>query len=254
MQSKAAEEVVKVADEDVCRYSALKMDGKPLYEYARQGIPLPKPIEARKCTIYNLELIGWKDGNEHSWTGSTIDMSEEEKSTMLKLESMIQAKTVDDGSAASGGSGEASIPAKSEAEDTTTMGATDSKLPVFGDTKESHSASKDIARPPSFELKMTVSSGTYVRSLVHDIANAVDSAAHVVELVRTRQGPFALDPTTSSTVDGEDTNDPLHGVVSWKVLEDGIKHLKIPAQDSDNVETNSDTMSDWEAAIVKALL
>src|SRR3546814_20799045 len=36
-------------------YSALKRDGKPLYEYARQGIELDRP--ARKVTIYKLELL-----------------------------------------------------------------------------------------------------------------------------------------------------------------------------------------------------
>src|SRR3546814_6126035 len=36
-------------------YSALKRDGKPLYEYARQGIELDRP--ARKVTIHALELL-----------------------------------------------------------------------------------------------------------------------------------------------------------------------------------------------------
>ena len=36
-------------------YSALKRDGKPLYEYARQGIELDRP--PRPVTIYKLELL-----------------------------------------------------------------------------------------------------------------------------------------------------------------------------------------------------
>ena len=48
------------------RFSALKMDGKPLYEYARNGIPLPRPIEKRKVTIHELELVEWK-GDDHSF-------------------------------------------------------------------------------------------------------------------------------------------------------------------------------------------
>lgn len=36
-------------------YSALKRDGKPLYEYARQGIVLDRP--ARAVTIHRLELL-----------------------------------------------------------------------------------------------------------------------------------------------------------------------------------------------------
>lgn len=47
---------------------------------------------------------------------------------------------------------------------------------------------------------MTVSSGTYIRSIVHDIGLALGSAAHVVKLTRTRQGEFVLDPPSVSTV------------------------------------------------------
>lgn len=42
-------------------HSALKRDGKPLYEYARQGIEVPR--EARRVTIYRLELVSFS-GNE----------------------------------------------------------------------------------------------------------------------------------------------------------------------------------------------
>ena len=40
-------------------YSALKRDGKPLYEYARQGIELER--EPRRVTIHRLELISFTD-------------------------------------------------------------------------------------------------------------------------------------------------------------------------------------------------
>src|SRR5690606_34954180 len=42
-------------------YSALKRDGKPLYEYARQGIELDRP--ARRITIHGLTLRRF-DGRE----------------------------------------------------------------------------------------------------------------------------------------------------------------------------------------------
>lgn len=112
-------------------------------------------------------------------------------------------------------------------------------------------------RPPVFELKMTVSSGTYVRSIVHDIALAVDSAAHVVELVRTRQGPFALDPIAASTVNGEDSTEPLHSVVPWSVIEQGIEELKkdnIKEDKKEEMQADEDTMLQWENVVVKALV
>ncbi|AYY82760.1 MULTISPECIES: tRNA pseudouridine(55) synthase TruB [Proteus] len=42
-------------------YSALKHHGKPLYEYARQGIEIER--EARPITVYELQFIRW-EGNE----------------------------------------------------------------------------------------------------------------------------------------------------------------------------------------------
>lgn len=46
---------------------------------------------------------------------------------------------------------------------------------------------------------MIVSSGTYVRSIVHDLGIVLGSAAHVVKLTRTRQGAFVLNPSDPST-------------------------------------------------------
>jgi len=40
-------------------YSALKYQGRPLYEYARQGIEVPR--EARSITVYELKFIGLTD-------------------------------------------------------------------------------------------------------------------------------------------------------------------------------------------------
>ncbi|GAA5878057.1 hypothetical protein JCM3774_006468, partial [Rhodotorula dairenensis] len=61
-------------------------------------------------------------------------------------------------------------------------------------------AAPEEGRPPIFEIELTVSSGTYIRSIVHDIGLALESAAHVVKLTRTRQGEFVLDPPSASTV------------------------------------------------------
>jgi len=42
-------------------YSALKHQGKPLYEYARAGIEIDRP--ARAVTIHQLEFVDWKSPN-----------------------------------------------------------------------------------------------------------------------------------------------------------------------------------------------
>lgn len=39
-------------------YSALKYQGKPMYEYARQGIEVPRPT--RSVTVYDLTILAWE--------------------------------------------------------------------------------------------------------------------------------------------------------------------------------------------------
>ncbi|KAI6045726.1 pseudouridylate synthase 4 [Pisolithus marmoratus] len=64
-------------------FSALKMDGKPLYEYARSGIPLPRPIEKRKVTVHSLELVSWL-GSNHNYRWPEKQFTAEEKEAMAK--------------------------------------------------------------------------------------------------------------------------------------------------------------------------
>ena len=49
----------KTYDQEVPIYSAVKIQGKKLYEYARENISVSLP--KRKVNIYNLELISFKD-------------------------------------------------------------------------------------------------------------------------------------------------------------------------------------------------
>ncbi|KAF7338231.1 Dihydrodipicolinate synthetase [Mycena venus] len=168
-------------------FSALKMDGRPLYEYARKGIPLPRPIEARKATVHSLELVEWKDSaHDFRWPAQTF--SEEEKQAMEKA---LQ------------GAGE-------------TAGVLEEKAEI----------PEDDEAPTAFVLKMRVSSGTYVRSIVHDLAHELGSAGHVVTLCRTRQGRFALEATEEG--DRE--------CVPWEVLEKA----------SADTEVDEDGFHAWE--------
>jgi len=47
--------------------------------------------------------------------------------------------------------------------------------------------------PPRFRIAIACSKGTYIRSLVADIGNAVAAGAHLAELRRTRSGRFTID-------------------------------------------------------------
>lgn len=53
-----------------------------------------------------------------------------------------------------------------------------------------HSISLLSLQLPHFSLSVSCSSGTYIRSLIHDIGQKLGSAAHMVYLCRTKQGPF----------------------------------------------------------------
>ncbi len=46
--------------------------------------------------------------------------------------------------------------------------------------------------PPDLRLTVECSAGTYIRSLAHDLGEALATGAHLVELRRTKAGPFAL--------------------------------------------------------------
>src|ERR1700761_9313010 len=105
------------------------MDGKPLYEYARKGIPLPRPIEARTVTVHSLELVEWK-GSDHSFSWPEKALTEDEKKAMeAAIRGIDKAATIKD---------------------------------------EPETAAVD-EKPTAFVIKMKVSGGTYVRSLVHDL-------------------------------------------------------------------------------------
>ncbi|KAF8343859.1 pseudouridine synthase [Cantharellus anzutake] len=159
-------------------YSALKMDGKPLYEYARSGTPLPRPIEARQATIHDIELVGWQDAADgmspgHAYSWPTKHITEAQRASFESIQKLILAAS---------SISAATSPSPSEP---VLPGAT------IIDSAEEELGKSSTSKAPVFTLRMRVSSGTYVRSIVHDLAHSVGSAAHIVRLTRTRQGDFA---------------------------------------------------------------
>jgi tRNA pseudouridine55 synthase len=53
------------------------------------------------------------------------------------------------------------------------------------------------ADPPEVVLDVTVSRGTYVRTLAHDLGETLGCGAHLTELRRTASGPFTVDRALS---------------------------------------------------------
>lgn len=58
---------------------------------------------------------------------------------------------------------------------------------------EIHALALEAWNPPEFALDLSCSKGTYVRTLVEDVARALGSCAHVTALRRYRAGPFEAD-------------------------------------------------------------
>jgi len=170
------------------------MDGKPLYDYARGGIPLPRPIEARQVTVHSLELVEWL-GQDHSFSWPSKILSDGEKHALeTALQGVEKDATIKD----------------------------DAEQPSEGE------------RPTGFVLSMKVSGGTYVRSIVHDLAHAVGSAGHVVTLTRARQGRYVLESSEESDQE----------CVPWEVFE---KALVDPGP------TDEDGWTEWERQVIDRL-
>ena len=64
--------------------------------------------------------------------------------------------------------------------------------------------------PPTFTLELTCSAGTYVRSLAHDLGEALGTGAHLAALTRTASGAFRLQDAT--------TPDDLLARPDWRSL------------------------------------
>jgi tRNA pseudouridine55 synthase len=196
-------------------FSALKMDGKPLYEYARESKPLPRAIPTRTCQVA-VELVDFTPasktpgdgGHEYRWPKEHL--SAEEKGVFDRLTEMVHKAQQ---SSAEGGA-EADV--------------ADPPQPDLKAEEVSETSPSGI-RPACFKLRMTVSSGTYVRSIVNEIGLALGCGAHVVVLTRTRQGEFTLDePKEKKMVKikevgaSQESEVELTGSIPWPVWERAI--------------------------------
>lgn len=150
------------------------MDGKPLYEYARESKPLPRAIPVRECTV-SIDLIDFQPASVepgdsgHSYTWPKERLSSEEKAVFRRLTEMVH-----------------------QASENEHNDKADPAVPDLESADVPEVSATTGLRPAAFKVRMTVSSGTYVRSIVHDIGLALGCGAHVVTLTRTRQGEFSL--------------------------------------------------------------
>lgn len=223
-------------------YSALHVQGKRLYEYAREGKELPVEIEERPVEVEEIQVVEWLPGGSHRYYWPAQEAGREDKIIAEKLlhfdessRSEREGKSVETNQGASGTKRKRSIddsavveysdapPAKrpgadeqplmsgalQTAEDTK-VGLAESQRINAKDpkgSKDEHMAGGHT--PPAVKLRMTVASGFYVRSLAHDLGKLVGSLGCMSDLVRTRQENFKLGENVM------DMNDIAKGEAVW---------------------------------------
>ncbi|KAL9096968.1 MAG: hypothetical protein Q9165_000932 [Trypethelium subeluteriae] len=215
-------------------FSALKVEGKKMYEYAREGKELPIEIQERPVEVLDLDIVEWLEGGTHSHEIPKAEADGEEKIVANKL--LHLDETIDSPAG----------PEVDDAEDKVPLGAKRSRTkstedelvidvptkrvrissesPMMSgalppeesteslrseDTREQEIKVQPLNKsqettqtsgpkldsppgPPAAKIRMTVTSGFYVRSFCHDLGAAVGSLALMSELIRTRQGAFEL--------------------------------------------------------------
>ncbi|KUI71378.1 hypothetical protein VM1G_07379 [Cytospora mali] len=229
-------------------FSALKMDGKPLYEYAREGKPIPREIQTREVTVTELEMLEYYEPGTHSHHWPTAEATAAEKLCAEQLWRVEKEQAA--GKKMSPEEEEADSQAVAEHEDlkrkfeekqdelvverqskkqkknnnkqqqqqqqqeqqeqqTQANGHQSPTSPVMsgalGELPPKGKGS-DLVEPvtpgapppwegkgpPAVKVRMTATSGFYVRSFAHDLGEKLDSAGLMTELVRSRQGDFVL--------------------------------------------------------------
>ncbi|RAL13951.1 pseudouridine synthase PUS4 [Aspergillus homomorphus CBS 101889] len=66
-------------------YSALRINGKRLYEYAREGVEPPVEIQERPVEVSDLRVLEWFEPGSHEWKWPEVEAEGEEKVVAEKL-------------------------------------------------------------------------------------------------------------------------------------------------------------------------
>lgn len=191
-------------------YSALRVQGKRLYEYAREGKDVPKEIEERPVEVKELEVLEWMEGGSHKYkfpkeeaeneakdlaenvlhlgdvVATSENASEDQSLNVTASTGTKRKRALDDGDGV--------VPSKESKprHDGEPQCLMSGGLQNPDDSPKQIDTLLAVKGPPAVKLRMTVTSGFYVRSLSHDLGEVVGSLACMCELVRTRQGDFEL--------------------------------------------------------------
>ncbi|KAL3495173.1 pseudouridine synthase [Aspergillus germanicus] len=235
-------------------FSALKVNGKKLYEYAREGKEPPIEIKERPVEVTDLRIVEWYEPGTHEYKWPE-EAPAEEKAAAEKL--LAKADSLHAASAAGETDESVSMKRKSPPADNVDSedaiaAAKKQKVTAEGDAAPAPAPSEQTdtpdatekqqdtsaqsqpepqSQPPAVKITMTVSSGFYVRSLAHDLGKAVGSCGLMSSLIRSRQADFKLEPGQVLEYEDLDAGEEVWGPKVKKFLEEW--EAKRAAKDSE---------------------
>ncbi|KAL9062836.1 MAG: hypothetical protein Q9161_009727 [Pseudevernia consocians] len=235
-------------------YSALRVQGKRLYEYAREGKEVPKEIEERPVEVKELEVVEWMEGGSHRYNFPQEEAEDEAKDLAAKVlhlgeavatsenasqgQSMKEIASIGTKRKRSLDDGDSVLPNKKmeprHDEESQCLMSGGLQSPDYSpkpiDIHSKQSSPPPVEGPPAVKLRMTVTSGFYVRSFSHDLGEVVGSLACMCELVRTRQGDFELGKNVveyENLEKGEEVWSPMieQLLAEWENSNKGIENV-----------------------------
>lgn len=224
-------------------FSAKRINGERAYTIAREGREIPKEaLQAKEMRVDEMELVEFWPEGEHGWKMTTEDRDGWE---------MRKKRKIAPGEIRNGGEPAAKI-AKKESSESLLTTASGGKISssmtgaLAMSEAEEDDASKTVKEEdegketpesppvgPAARIRMTVTSGFYVRVLCHDLGKSLGSAGVMAELVRTRQGAFELGKNVVEFDDVE-KDEEVWGSTVRKYLEDWQK------QEQEAIDNDSD--------------
>ncbi|EMG46389.1 tRNA pseudouridine synthase, putative, partial [Candida maltosa Xu316] len=208
-------------------FSALKVNGKPLYEYARKGLPLPTNIKVREVKVNDIKVIeedSLKTDHEFDKLKSELD-----ENGVPKEHGLMNNPTLNDS-------------------------------PLYFSQQylekaEKEGLPKEVGKPkvldddeelpeklPMIHFVSDVSSGTYIRSLISDIGRAMESSAYMVELIRTKQSEWELNKNVFKLEDF-DKDEKIWGKVLKKVFDKGGANIDNLEKEFEEVEQEEESVA-----------
>ena len=188
-------------------YSAIRVDGKRLYEIARKDpgtnaeeVEIPK----REVEIYGLQvkstlekdviISGVVDGPMYREKVQAIEEAEAAKAKEAAASTTTEA-IKDEGNDSEGAEVEESKRKKKRRRGgrNNKQKKANKKSPFNELNIPSIQPDNNTLVMPQFALNVQCGGGTYIRSLVRDIGYELDTVATMTGLVRTKQGPFLLE-------------------------------------------------------------